>query len=1132
MLTKNKLKKFKLFGAAVCAAASIAGLSACKDSKIIVKFNCDETARNVAYNTVYELPEYYVTYSDGSVKTSDIALSDKDGNAVAVSNGKFFVEQNIGEKYKAVYSAADDKETISYSVELTVVDDSAAPVLVLDKQVVCVAIGDYVGLKTYYTASDDSGIEPILEYTYTFNGETSFGEGGGFIAEEGLYDVDLRVKDSSGHYSETKRLSVVARSGNVIADFETSADIRDSENTAGVRIIGANMPERSKDIVHGGNYSLYVNNNTDSETVKVVPFNASGDTNGDSASEGSIIGGWYYFLPKDESGVINLKFTLAPDYVLTKYGQIEIYVDGAYYASQATVGDSAANAFNVAVPTEKWVYVQFTVKAVDGNFYIGCAPQGYSDYKMQFYLDDFVFGLKSDLSEFDYEVCLDADGYAKFNPAAKINAFIINGNTNHKRGAASYRLFKETDDGYLRSVSADDNGEYKLVEGTYRAYLASASGEYAGIYATVKVTNNAFSSVKIDLKGNEELPVGAVDKKYPVPVATADEGISAHVKVYYEYYGAKPTEMPVSDGAFTPDKVGEYTVEYVFTKNSEIKTICYDVIVRETISELSDNYDEIVKLTSAYVGEKYQLQEIIATDGSGVVAKTLKIVASDGSERYLSDNTAVFEKVGTYEIVYEISDYFTTETYKYSVTVTASALPIVETEAVLPRYFNSGFSYSEYKLVGKIYSADGSFVDCELKAYWRYNGVETPIENGAFIPAVNSNGDKITVVYKNGDSVVREYEVPVVIIKNTNENKVNALSLFDLKNCSAELTKDGTTFTTESNDNEIKITRPVLLSNLSLHLFFRESGLKSVTFVITDSENAAQNLSFYITETGGKLYAVYNGESVAIDGSFEGGNVVLSYNALYNALYDGKNNEVVTFGSEIKFSSGKVYIDIKAVGEDENGGNKITLRKINGQEITLESETAPNLAADYAAPELFVDEYTIVNLKGTTFTIPKTVVSDLYDENPMVYIAVKKGNKAVTSTSGVSLDYIASDDYSFVLSEAGSYTIVFITKDCFGNTKTYQKTVWSIETDVTLIQVEGEREISVKVGATVKVPSYVQVASGNVTVYTYLCDEQGYYDKLTDSSFKAENKGTYKIAYYAVDSSKNIQIYHITIVAR
>ncbi len=1131
MKVKMNKEFLRTLTVSACSVFAFGVFSACKgsDAKTIEKFVCEQTQINAAYQTVCELPTYYVTYSDGSVEKAGILLSDTNGESVSVSNNLFFVEQEIGTSYKAVYYAGEGKERREYEMSILVVDDSQAPELILNSQSVCVSVGDYVNLLNYYQATDDSGIQPQLEYTLSYNGETKNGDGAGFIAQEGLYTIELRVTDPSGHSSNVAMLNVIARYGNVIADFENETDIRSQENPKGVRVQGAAFPTRSKEKVHGGKYSLFVNNNLNASVTKIIPFNASGYTNGDTATKGDLIGMWYYFMSKDESGMIDLAFTLAPDYIEDTQGEMEIYVDGAYYAGANAVGESASGALEVTLPTEKWVYVQYSVVKVDGNFFVGCNPIGYTDNNLQFYVDDIVFGMKSDLRVFNYMFDLGTESTVEVDCEQTVKAYIFSRSIKNKRENANYQVFREID-GKLERIEPNDNGKYTLSQGLYRAYLANRDNEYGGIYATISITKNTFASVSFNMKGNDALPNGIVNVEYPLVEVSCDTSILVTKKVFSNYGGVNVQEIALNaNDCFLPTEIGLYTLEYTFEKGEEKSVQTFNVLIFESGDELQTNFAEIEKLTTAFIGETYVLPTLETSGGVGKTITALKITAPDGTILDVSDNKVVFPVAGTYKIVYEIGDWLTTQTYEYSTVVIASDLPIVEVEAVMPRYFSEGYEYALDDVTGKLYTENGSYTDLTLTPYLRYNGADTLLEDSVVTPIVNDSGDIVQIVYKANvsgqEKDVRVYSVPVKKVCSIGDTRiVNARELFDVDNASVEITSDGAKFTAVKNENRISVISPLLLEGLQLHFFVPQSGLTAIKLTLTDSIDANDIIVISIVSaTDGKIYAEYNGIRTSMDGSFSDGNILLSYNTLYKAFYDGKNSKVVSLSTDTCFFSNKVYLDISLIGEQSDTEKQLIIRKLNGQGINDDT-------AEYSAPGLYVEDFNIVNKKGTTFTIPRVIVSDLYDANPTVWVKVQKNGKTVSSTNGVLLNYVLADTYSFELTESGSYTIIFMVEDCFGNTKTYQKTVWSFDDDAFALKISGEKEIRVAKNSVVNVPAYEVVGGNDVSVYVYLCDEQGQYEKLTGNTFKVTEKGTYKIAYYAVDKNNVIQIEYVEII--
>lgn len=1113
-----KRKKFLILLSALCISCfAFFAFAACNGNGKIVQFNVDIREGYAPQYTQYALPVYYASFENGEVSKADVKVTDETGSEVGVFAESFYVEQEIGQKYTVVYSAGEGRNKAEYSLTLTVTSDELAPELRLLREVVCVGVGDYVKPSDYFVASDDSKVAPTLRYDAQLNGEPFAFSGSGFTAEAGVYRFDVTAADMSGHLSETRRLTIVARTANVIADFETEEDIRTAENN-GVRVQGAAAPVRSNYVTHGGEYSLYLDNSAGNARTRVIPFTQDGSTNTVTVTRGDILGIWYYFLPKDASDHINMRFEISQLYDPVAFSDIEFYIDGAYYA-----GGSSQGGFLVSLPVNTWIYMQCNVQNVDTNFYIQCAPYGYNDTSFRAYIDDIALGLKTDLQNFSQVVNSDG-GQAEIDVADYFGAMIYNYNVNYNRVAANYVVFRE-DGNILTKIEAVSGSRYSLGIGEYRVYIANSAGIYAGIYGKLSVRNDPFSEVVFDMDGNEIAPIGRAGTEYPVFGVTADENISYTVSVYKDYKHAGEKEYRVQNGRFLPDAPGIYTIVYSLEKDGFSADRTFSVTVVEEVPALVSDYYTLEKAETAFVGAEYELPQVTVYGGTGRTSCLIEVYDGDGAILEHNGESIVFPEPGIYTIRHTIRDYIDARSYEYSVNVTLNGDPLCNEDAFFPRFFSDGFEYELQPLTAKLYAEDGTFSEKETKIYCRYGGTETPVENNIFVPHVNENGDTVTIVYKAARAdgslaEVKSYEVPV--LKVCSEGKIDAAANFAANGLSVTASEDGVVLQTET-EGAVSYGAPLLLNSFEVMMSVpaENNALSEIELLLSDYDNPSVRVSLKIIRSGNGAVLEYNGERTEMAGSF-GSSFTISYDGFSRTFSDGAQNAVAVLESGL-FAGGKVNLDIRLGGTD--GEKKLVVRYLNGQALN-------NDIYDYSVPNLFVDSYTIVNEQGDLFALPRTIVADNYDINPSLKVSVLYQGQPVTALDGTLLSNADYGAYEIQLTQAGSYSMQLTVSDLFGNQRTFYYSIWAFGEANYEFVYSGNMPQEAKTGDEISVPSANVKGNGEQQVFVYLRDPQHFYSKVENGRVTFSMSGKYTLIYYTVDADHNAVSEAFEIVVR
>lgn len=695
---------------------------------------------------------------------------------------------------------------------------------------------------------------------------------------------------------------------------------------------------------------------------------------------------------------------------------------------------------------------------------------------------------------------------------------------------------------------------------TGEVFLSVKCDGYAGFYAGLIITDvmgqpvNSVNGFKrsapyvvndfynYDVNG---LPNGVVNVPYPL---FATEGKSVYFdnvklseKVYYDYNGEK-REIEIIDGKFTPDKAGEYTVEYIVMdalRNERVS--CYDINVVQEKTKITVTPEEEL-VVSGIAGNLIDLPEVSSVGGNGYHDITYSVkIGNKALEIVDKKFRPTYE--GVYKVTILATDYLgDIGKYEYDVEVFAGNAPVYTEEIILPKYFVSGKIY-DLPVVNAYNFTDGSASAVSSSITYSDGEAERKTARGTrIVPIALNNGDITTVFYTaeiNGVKTEKQIDVPTIIARDGLGN-INIENLFYTSGGNRVSADESyLTFVAGQSDSQFDYVNTIVAHGLDV----RFSGIKnasnfnSLTIKLTDSLNPNQVLSFTYTVRGGDAKFYINGNQKVfyeVKKSITNENDLLSLalNELdHTVKFDRTSSVSVPIktylnGEEYQgFTSGCVYLTFELNGV--NGRSELRLRTLNGKVLFASDD-------DFVAPKIFImGSYGGNTSIGTVASIQKVLSCDVIDGVMNVKLTVKDpfGN-FVRSTDGIELNDVVAKEYKVTLTEYGSYSVTFKNADTDNNPASFSYKINVVDEEKPIISIEKPIPKTGKVGEKITIPKITAIDNYDETteVDLYLITSTGYMFKLETRAFIPDRAGIYTVRCYVKDKAGNLVLNDFDIV--
>lgn len=618
-------------------------------------------------------------------------------------------------------------------------------------------------------------------------------------------------------------------------------------------------------------------------------------------------------------------------------------------------------------------------------------------------------------------------------------------------------------------------------------------------------------------------PTAKVGTAYPIPQATAHDDYSGNVSVstavYYNYASDSAFNIQISNGSFTPDRIGNYTVVYTAKDGSgnvtsREMTVRAEKVIPPITIELS-----APEVTTCTVGTLVNAADAEVSGGSGKASVKTEVIFG-GAATEIKDKFRP-EKSGTYTVKYTATDYIgQTATKEYTVTVTPSDIPVFVDEPTLPKYFIAGCEYDLSAYAYKFSDSDKERVDATLTVT-DANGEN--VVSGAYVPKVAKTGDEVTVAFKAGDAtLVRKIKCIIPFVEDGDMLKLHMENYFVTDDAIVASKQDGVTVTAkQSGGSTTAFVNKLVANGFNINLrALPTSGITGLKITLTDSLDVTESVTLDITANGNIATASTRFGSAEITSGFTNNSNSNDFNIVYNDGAFTVGGASVSVG-DIRFSSHFVYVTVESVGESDNAAYDV---------LDINEQPFSDSSTDRIKPKIaIIGSYDGSAKYEEQFRIPTAVAGDVLDANCTLTLTVRTpSGETATSVDGISLENVSADrEYFINAAQYGQYLVSYTSRDTFNerdNRLTYAVTVEDREKPT--IKFNTAFEDSVKVGELIVIPDYTvsDNVSSDITVIKYIVTAGGTLVELEGESnaFRPSGAGTYEIRIIVKDEAGNV----------
>ncbi len=648
--------------------------------------------------------------------------------------------------------------------------------------------------------------------------------------------------------------------------------------------------------------------------------------------------------------------------------------------------------------------------------------------------------------------------------------------------------------------------------------------------STETIIDNEGPEITVDLPAGE-LPSAKKGFSYPIYSAKAKDDMDGECevtsRVYYNYGSVNMVNVKAKDGRFEVAKDGVYGIVYEAkdkTGNISSKTVV--VTTDENVEKITIEADGEIA-SSGKQGEPLSFPKFKMTGGSGELKGSFE-VKKDGVVYPSDENGFIPKELGTYSVAFTAKDVIGQESkYAYEYTATSNDGAVLYEEPKFPKYYISDGIYTLPKAVIYDYSSGtGTPVSMNVRVD---NGIYPyDAESGSsFVPKISSSQEQLQFVYSY-KNITKTYKVQTI---NPYVRK-KGIDRFAIENY---LVGENMTFDVSDNDVSFYATKkgnasfdfvnPIIAKNSSISLStdLERFDFKKLNISFTDSENENEKFTVsLIANASGEISYGINGKAYVTSSSFLKKNTLAVSYADGLFAFNGTGVKARSYddgASFTGFSSGKVYLSLELINAKTGAGLKLS--KIDNQSISYST-------SDHGGPRIAIHgDYGGSYAYGDYVTINRITASDVLDPNVSCTVTVKDPNGNIAKdVNGNLLNAVdATIEYQIKISEYGQYIATYSAFDSSDNETNFIFAINIDDATAPIITVTGTIPSSVKVGETVRVPSYIVTDDIDenpiVSVYVETSYGQTYY-LGTHNAFKPQHEGTYTLRIRAMDSAGNV----------
>lgn len=733
------------------------------------------------------------------------------------------------------------------------------------------------------------------------------------------------------------------------------------------------------------------------------------------------------------------------------------------------------------------------------------------------------------------------------------NTISISMNYETKSVYANKALVADLDDQkfFTKLWSGFTTGEVRLSikpgSGTVARFMVT---EAAGASLSVAEYDDTDAPILNVDTGNygDEIPHAVAGKPYPIFSATAFDRVfgtcDVTVKVWRNYYSSAKYQYPIENGAFTPDKTGEYVLEY--SAKDGFRNVGTKILTVTAVQASETDALEILltgETTEGLAGIAVPFGQASAAGGVGDKKVEVSVADENGVTVEADSEGFLPKRTGVYTVTYTAVDYVGNVAEKsYSVTVKPNPEPVFERDALVQKYLIAGYGYTFPALSATDYSGENPVpVDASVSVL--VEGAETQV-NGSYVPDAALDGKTITVRYtargaKGTGS--KDYSARIVNVKDG--NALDFSKFFVWEGDAKVNTKKETFIAYRANDaDNVKLNyiNPLSYREFSLKFMLNSTNVGRADIYLTGCADPSQVL---------KISFLKGSDSVQIrinDGY--GYETTYQPKATFDVTFDSLLNRIASNGVFYSFDSflnGTPFagftgetVWLRIEFGDYNGKNELfRVYSLNGQVFSSDTE-------EYIGPQIVrLGEYGGTKSIGSRATVAEAFAVDVL--NPLTEFSVSvtdPNGDYVKDINGLTLNSVPYARYQFDLNSYGRYTITLVATDGAGNPSEIFYTENVVNTVGPTIHLSGNLPETVRAGTKFSPPAATATddltPSDQIVLRVFLQRPDGTVEQLTDSK-NPENKievtltaGVYTLTYLAIDGDGNATFSDYTVTVK
>lgn len=627
------------------------------------------------------------------------------------------------------------------------------------------------------------------------------------------------------------------------------------------------------------------------------------------------------------------------------------------------------------------------------------------------------------------------------------------------------------------------------------------------------------------------VPVGIVGMEYSIPAYKAVSkfygNVQSNCHVYYTENGMY-NEMTISNGAFVPDRAGDYVI-VITAENPDGISVSktYSLNVVESIDEFKITLDTSDDLLNGQIDSSATIAGYSLVGHTGNPEVTVSAISPDGTETQIVDCFTP-DSAGTWTIQYTAVDYLNrTATTSYEVVVTVPEELMVATNPAIPSGFVHGYTYYIPNASAWDYlQNEGEPVKVDAAIYVTdASGRNQLPADGRYIANVEKHGDAIQIEYvfqgANNRTRTEKYDAVGLITTQNNELIIPNFFVSDgIQN--VEATEEYTEFTF-STDASLSFSRPLLADGLKtvFNVNPKFNNFETIRVTLIDSVNADETITFTINKKSSNdtnsSFSLNNGISKNTTGSFFGNTpdiFMYSYSGITNSISDGSGSAIANVSTTVSgatftgFTSGKVYIRFEFEGV--TGQSKFMLNSISGQAIS-------NASTDRVAPSVLVNNsISGIHQMNSVVTVSDIIAQDVLSEIEAATVTVTCGEQVILEECS------AFETHDLSLSVYGRYFITYKVKDTAGRVYTVEDMLYVRGVADPSVTADAKIADSASVGDTWTLPTAtVTDGAGDTNYYILILTPNGILYRLENNEVTFDYAGEWVIRYFAYDAYYN-----------